>query len=648
MKTKERDIQSPVFRAAGKMVDSQPTISLCMIVKNEEKFLPICLDSVKDFVDEMIIVDTGSTDRTVEIAKRYHAKVYHHIWENSFSKARNYSLQYATSEWILILDADEEIDRGDVHKLREELKDERSNVILLPVFSKSYKGKNLGVGNSERIFRNRLGFRYEGIVHNILRCSGPFKRGNIKVHHYGYNLDEKKMGKKFQRTSTLLKSQIKETPEDPIPHHYLASSYLDRDMNDECIQEALEAARLFQLQNGKAQIRFLNYYIASVAFFRKQDTENAEKFALKAIALFPDYLDAYCLLSSVYFLRKEYKRCLEVTYKYLGVLRSIEENPSQIPAIPFNTIHHARLAYARMAIIYYEQGKELDGMQALQNAEKCAENRWEPYLLIGRHFIEQNSLRMAEKFLKEGLKRSCHDKELLYCIAHLHEKTGRPGEALKYLKEILAYHTDEILAQYRIGLILLNDGQLEEAMNSFNAVLDKDIHHIGALFNLAMSYEGSKDYDMAEKTYKRILTVRPENPEALVKMGNLYLRDSEFIKARDCFVKTIQSGKYPIESYIAMSKISLYWRDLEGCVIGCEKLLQELGIPSNVTIKDISDLSNLFTIIGATLLKQKRDGLANLSLELATILDTLSLEQDCDLQKVKIASQHNTLLRISQ
>jgi Glycosyltransferases involved in cell wall biogenesis len=147
-----------------------------MIVKNEERFLPLCLDSVKDYVDEMIIVDTGSSDGTVEIAKSYNAKVYHHPWENSFSKARNYSLKYATSEWILILDADEEIDKIDAPRLKEVLKDDRTNVILLPVFSKSYKGKNLGVGNSERIFRNHLDFRYEGIVHNILKCSVRLKK----------------------------------------------------------------------------------------------------------------------------------------------------------------------------------------------------------------------------------------------------------------------------------------------------------------------------------------------------------------------------------------------------------------------------------------------------------------------------------------
>ena len=84
-------------------------VSLCMIVKNEEYYLPRCLSSVNNIVDEVIIVDTGSTDKTVEIAKSFGAKVYFFPWNNNFSEARNESLKYASKEWILILDADDEL-----------------------------------------------------------------------------------------------------------------------------------------------------------------------------------------------------------------------------------------------------------------------------------------------------------------------------------------------------------------------------------------------------------------------------------------------------------------------------------------------------------------------------------------------------------
>src|SRR3989338_8295195 len=95
-----------------------PSISLCMIVKNEADFLEQCLNSVKEIADEIIIVDTGSTDRTKEIAKKFNAKVIEHKWNNNFSEARNISLEHATKEWILVLDADEAISREDLPKIK--------------------------------------------------------------------------------------------------------------------------------------------------------------------------------------------------------------------------------------------------------------------------------------------------------------------------------------------------------------------------------------------------------------------------------------------------------------------------------------------------------------------------------------------------
>jgi glycosyltransferase involved in cell wall biosynthesis len=175
MKTKQIN---PYSKIQNPKSDANPTLSLCMIVKNEEKFLPMCLESVKDYVDEIIIVDTGSTDKTVEIAGKYGAKIYNHPWENSFSKARNYSLKYATCDWILILDADEEIDKEDTHKLKDVIKENGVDIIHLHVFNRTIEGRNVSIHNSGRLFKNHLGFCYEGIVHNVLKHSGLVKKAN--------------------------------------------------------------------------------------------------------------------------------------------------------------------------------------------------------------------------------------------------------------------------------------------------------------------------------------------------------------------------------------------------------------------------------------------------------------------------------------
>ncbi len=447
---------------------SNPTLSLCMIVKDEEKSLPICLDSVKDYVDEIIIVDTGSTDNTIDIARRYNAKIYQHPWENSFSKARNYSLKYATCDWVLILDADEEIDKEDAHKLKEVIKDpvesetsHKADLIFIPVYSKFNNGKNVSIANSERIFRNHLGICYEGIVHNTLKYSVTTKKENIRLHHYGYNLDNEQMDRKFTRTAGLLKEQIKNGPEDPIPYHYLAISYLDRNLNDECIRNALEAIRLFELQNSESQLKLLSYYSVSVAFYRKNELDSAEKYAKRSLDFYSEYVDAYCLLSSIYFLKREYDKCIDATEKYLDLLRSIKSDSSSILSIPYNTLQHAKLAYSRMAIIFFERGQEEKGHQALKNAINHSEEKWGPYLDIVRHFTEQKKPTLAQKFLVEGLKKNPGNKQMLYYAAqsndiyHALTKTNPNSEVLVELGTLFLHENDSIRAK-ECFLILLN------------------------------------------------------------------------------------------------------------------------------------------------------------------------------------------------
>ncbi|MGR3294280.1 MAG: tetratricopeptide repeat-containing glycosyltransferase family 2 protein [Candidatus Scalindua sp.] len=624
MSAKETNLKSGIRNL--KPTICNPTLSLCMIVKDEEKFLPMCLDSVKDYVDEIIIVDTGSTDKTVEIAHSYNAKIYHHPWENSFSKARNYSLSYATSDWILILDADEELEKEDACKLREVIKDNEVNVIKLPVFYKSKGGKNLSVSSSERIFRNYNDIYYEGIVHNSLKHSGPDKNVNIRVYHYGYHQGNEQMEKKFKRTSALLKKQITDDPENPIPHHYLAISCLDRNKNDECIREILEAIRLFEAQNDNSHFRLISYYTASVAYYRAKDLINAEKYALKTIEFHPDYLDAHCILSSIYFLRNEYNKCEKATEDYLRSLRSIESDPSKALSIPYNTLNHAWLAHARIAINYFEQNNEDGGIQSLNNAIHCADNAWEPYFIIGKHFMEHNNLVMAERFLRDGLKNDPKNRKIQYYLADTYEKSGSSDKALSSFKSIIKYHPDEIPAQYKLGLLLLKKNRYDEAIKSFKSVTEKHPDNFEALFHMAIAYEGIGNTTQSKDIFNALTQASPENPEVLVRLGSLYLLEENNTRAKECFFKLINCDKYMIEAHLGLSKIYISMHDPESCIRSCDELLKYLKLPRNITINSIGELSKLFIGIGRTLLKQQKEALAGFSFEIAVILEPDSLK----------------------
>ncbi|MFS0646791.1 glycosyltransferase [Siminovitchia sp. 179-K 8D1 HS] len=162
------------------------TISLCMIVKNEEDVLERCLDSVKDLVDEMNIVDTGSTDRTVEIAKKYTDRVFFFEWTGKFKDARNESFKHATKDYIFYLDADDVLQEEDRQKfklLKETLDPEVDSVSMY---------YNAGVdeyGNvTLRYRRNRLlkrsrHFQWQGDVHNYIEVSGHIVNSDISITH---------------------------------------------------------------------------------------------------------------------------------------------------------------------------------------------------------------------------------------------------------------------------------------------------------------------------------------------------------------------------------------------------------------------------------------------------------------------------------
>jgi glycosyltransferase involved in cell wall biosynthesis len=162
------------------------TISLCMIVKNEEDVLKRCVDSVKDIVDEIIIVDTGSTDKTREIARSLTDKVYDFEWIDDFSAARNFAYSKATMEYILILDADDvvlEEDREKFKKLKRELSPDVDMVLMPYNVGFDSKGNVTLTYNRERLSRRDRGFRWVEPVHEHLAYFGKTQYADVCITH---------------------------------------------------------------------------------------------------------------------------------------------------------------------------------------------------------------------------------------------------------------------------------------------------------------------------------------------------------------------------------------------------------------------------------------------------------------------------------
>jgi tetratricopeptide (TPR) repeat protein len=219
--------------APGKPEGVGIKLSACLIVKNEEKHLDRCLASVKPLVDEIIVVDTGSTDQTVKIAEKYGATVGHFEWCDDFAAARNESLRLATGNWILWIDADEELDPISFDQMREAL--------IRPQFAGYYiQIINLMDANVDasryvhtavRLFRNIPSVRFTGRIHeqiiNGFRDLGlvPATLTKAAILHHGYQAADMTAKNKIERTISMLEKEVLETEEEPFHWFNLANAY---------------------------------------------------------------------------------------------------------------------------------------------------------------------------------------------------------------------------------------------------------------------------------------------------------------------------------------------------------------------------------------------------------------------------------------
>ena len=305
------------------------TLSLAMIVKDEEEMLPRCLAAVKDAVDEMIVVDTGSTDRTVEIAESFGAKVLHHEWTGDFSAARNVSFDAATSDWVLYLDADEVLVADDVERLRDLTKRVWREAFYL--VETNYTG-DLGDGealthNALRVFRNRDGYRFDGRLHeqiaNKLPAFNPerLESTTVRIEHYGYLASVRDAKEKSRRNIELLEQQAREgSGRGPFLHFNLGSEYAAAGENQAALREFAKSWEMLQ-KEGIEGYGFVPSLLGRLtrAYRLNGHLAEARKQADTGLELMPGFTDlvfeqAYSYVQEANFFAagQHFERCLEM------------------------------------------------------------------------------------------------------------------------------------------------------------------------------------------------------------------------------------------------------------------------------------------------------------------------------------------------
>ncbi|AYD39066.1 glycosyltransferase [Clostridium fermenticellae] len=295
-------------------------ISLCMIVKDEENFIDSCLKSAKDLADEIIIVDTGSTDKTRKICEKYKAKIFYLPWKDNFAEARNYGISKANGKWILWLDADEEIIIKNKNKFYQTLMDEKGYIYLVPIIN--YYGdfpidiNRSYLFSSYRLFRNHRDIKFTGKIHEHLTMnySGEIYSEKalpyIEINHYGYLDSIIRKKEKITRNLKILENEKTEPNYSPWIDYHIASEYYSLKKYTKALYE-INLSIIGFLKNYKLPPSLL--YKLKYDILINTENYNEAKFGIeKAIKLYPDYVDLYFYKGIILFKENSFKEAILV------------------------------------------------------------------------------------------------------------------------------------------------------------------------------------------------------------------------------------------------------------------------------------------------------------------------------------------------
>lgn len=495
-----------------------------MIVKNEETFLEKCLLSVKDWVDEIIIVDTGSDDDSVNIAQRFTEKIYFHPWEGSFSKARNQALQYATGDWIFQIDGDEELVDGSGIILRDTVNNAgNADAFLVALISTYSNGQRTARHNFERLFRNNGVIHYESIVHNQVVGQTCTKPSKIEIMHYGYDLtDEKKANEKFVRTTNLLKQKIAEDFDDPMPHHYLGTSYLTRGFYQECIEETEKAIELAE-RAGDVHPGFLwSHYNAAISYYHLGDMKNAQHHALRAIRKFDGHMDSYYILTLVAFDEGRWEDVILYGEKYIERLTYYQSQSYKAGELINMTMTERPSVCLLLGHAWYMKGNRANMQACYDSAEVSVNDPWKTLHNVAVFHIDKTQdYELSGIFLKKAFHASPTEHQIWYSFANLAYLENNQADELNWLMKLHESGNKDEKVQNRLAVLMLTNDNAFAAIPILEATLSNDPDNLQALINIGIAYKMVKDYEKSVESLMKVVERDPENPKPWYQLSQI-------------------------------------------------------------------------------------------------------------------------------
>ncbi len=337
------------------------TISLAMIVKDEEDVLARCLDSIKDYVDEIVIVDTGSKDKSIEIAKSYTKNFYTFKWIDDFAAARNFSFSKCTKDFILWMDADDIILPEDAQKMKNLDLFDKEIVIFDYIYSHDEYGNSESTVPRERLLRRSLDLKWINEIHEVIPLSRPYFISDIKTHHY------RKSGTSERNLAILERIVKKDKKNDPRNEYYLAKEYYHSNK----IESSIKCFKKYlKNKDGWWENRYEAMCYLAKCYLSKNMITEFKKWIFEGLKLEERTAEPYFLMGDYYFNHQEWEKAIHWYKICLAIERPKELlasfSPEYITWKPhlqlcaaYNTVGNTeKAAYHNEQVLKYRPGDQ--------------------------------------------------------------------------------------------------------------------------------------------------------------------------------------------------------------------------------------------------------------------------------------------------
>jgi glycosyltransferase involved in cell wall biosynthesis len=412
-------------------------------------------------VDEIIIVDTGSSDRTLEIARQFDSKLFHFAWNDDFAAARNESLRHASGNWILQLDADERLLPESKAELRQCIESGGATCYSVVIDSPAERLKKGHISRAHRLFQNLPGIQYSGRIHeqispSVAKIKGSEKATNIKLLHLGYAKNAEAMHEKSQRNFDLLKKQIADEPDNAYWHYTLAQNLILSQNYRDALPE-LEAA----LKIGKlpSDIRCGIFNNLAEVYLRLQNYPQAVQYAQKALAVSRSQLTSHLLLHEVYGHLGDTPKQIECLQSAIQLMEKKAINPHEISLDAY--VDPAAL-YLNLGHHYLKQKCWHDAAATYRKALAIDANNVSALRGLADALMEQKQFADAAEILEQLNAKLPDDPMSLEKLAWLAIKFQNFAQAATLYSQLLHQLPDDTNIQRRLAALYYKIGDTQK------------------------------------------------------------------------------------------------------------------------------------------------------------------------------------------